>query len=347
MKPVRVAYAGYDRRTLALLAADPEIEIAAVNLIKELAGFRSLNPADLIFSAAYALRRLERMGWLERALTLACRLLAPLMSRPRRSYVSYLRTLTGLRAKLLDFEDSAQVAAFARERRLDLIVVNNWWLLPREILGCARLKPLNVHPSRLPQYRGSLPTLWSLKNGDRETALTYMLIDESVDGGEILAQYPFPVEPHDDSLSLESKIEGLLTRTLTRDLKSYARGEAGASRQDPSLASKTARYHPYMLVDWRSERAAEIVNKINLYPYLWAPDRCYAYLGGRKVSFGKASLGRAGSNLEPGEYALSCTKLRIGAEREIEIPLLGGLCFGEMVRLIARPRGRFDAGSAA
>ena len=60
MSAIRVAYAGYDRRTLELLAADPEIELVAANVIKELAAIRCKNPIDLLFALPYALRRGNR-----------------------------------------------------------------------------------------------------------------------------------------------------------------------------------------------------------------------------------------------------------------------------------------------
>lgn len=47
---------------------------------------------------------------------------------------------------------------------------------------------INIHPSLLPKYRGSIPTFWALLNNEREIGVTMHYIDSGIDSGDIIAQ---------------------------------------------------------------------------------------------------------------------------------------------------------------
>ncbi len=67
----------------------------------------------------------------------------------------------------------------------DYIVVAAYGqILPREILDHAPC--INLHASILPQYRGASPIQQTLLNGDKQTGVTAMLMEEGLDTGDIL-----------------------------------------------------------------------------------------------------------------------------------------------------------------
>jgi methionyl-tRNA formyltransferase len=69
--------------------------------------------------------------------------------------------------------------------KCDYIVVAAYGqILPREILDHAPC--INLHASILPQYRGASPIQQTLLNGDKETGVTAMLMEEGLDTGDIL-----------------------------------------------------------------------------------------------------------------------------------------------------------------
>ncbi len=77
----------------------------------------------------------------------------------------------------------------------DFIVVAAFGqLLPRSILDIAPC--INLHASLLPQYRGASPVQQSLLNGDTQTGVTSMLMEEGLDTGDILEKRYFQI-PHD------------------------------------------------------------------------------------------------------------------------------------------------------
>ncbi|RJQ37331.1 hypothetical protein C4559_03755 [Candidatus Microgenomates bacterium] len=69
-----------------------------------------------------------------------------------------------------------------------LVVADYGLLLPKKLLDLPKYAPLNVHPSLLPKYRGPTPGQSAILNGDKETGVTIIKLDEQIDHGPILAQ---------------------------------------------------------------------------------------------------------------------------------------------------------------
>ena len=71
----------------------------------------------------------------------------------------------------------------------DLIVVVAYaQILPKEILTIPKYECINVHGSLLPKYRGASCIQAAILNGDEETGITIMKMDEGLDTGPIIAQ---------------------------------------------------------------------------------------------------------------------------------------------------------------
>jgi len=68
------------------------------------------------------------------------------------------------------------------------VVVAYGKILPDEFLSAPRRGCINVHFSLLPLYRGAAPANWAIVNGERETGVTTMFIEPTLDTGPILLQ---------------------------------------------------------------------------------------------------------------------------------------------------------------
>ena len=116
----------------------------------------------------------------------------------------------------------------------DYIVVAAYGqILPKEILEYAPC--INLHASILPQYRGASPIQQTLLNGDKQTGVTAMLMDEGLDTGDILKIKTINVG--DDEM-VESLFERLtdVAADLTVDvLENFTALEP--KKQDESLAT--------------------------------------------------------------------------------------------------------------
>lgn len=76
----------------------------------------------------------------------------------------------------------------------DLFIVAAYGkILPKELLAIPAHGALNIHPSIIPRWRGPSPVQFTILNGDAETGVTIMLMDEKVDHGPILRNSKFKI----------------------------------------------------------------------------------------------------------------------------------------------------------
>ncbi|MBQ4194045.1 MAG: methionyl-tRNA formyltransferase, partial [Clostridia bacterium] len=88
--------------------------------------------------------------------------------------------------------------AFDEELRAldpELIVVAAYGnILPHEVLVYPKYGCVNAHGSLLPKYRGASPIQRAILDGERETGITAMYMDDGLDTGDIIEKYPCPIE---------------------------------------------------------------------------------------------------------------------------------------------------------
>jgi len=293
MGKIKYVYVGMDPETPIILSNDKDFELAGVALIDTFFT-QTLNPINFIFKSVFFLRKEEKLRWLEKLLIIKWKFLNPFSSSIFFKFKDYLTFISENNAKILDFEDIEKTEKYIQENKIDLIVVNAWDLLPENIIKAPKYGTINIHPSKLPKYKGALPTLWALKNGDKETAVTYLLVDKSVDGGKILAQHEISIGENDNAIDLEYKIADVLKETLADDIKRYIKGESIPYFQNENGTSKTGKYYEYLKIDLKNEKARDIYNKIKLYPFLEPGLHCFVELNNRKIEIKNAnfSLGK-------------------------------------------------------
>jgi methionyl-tRNA formyltransferase len=80
----------------------------------------------------------------------------------------------------------------------DIILVLGWYyILPKKIREIPKYGACGIHASLLPKYAGWTPLVWAIINGEKETGVTFFQFDDSVDGGDIIAQESFNIEIKD------------------------------------------------------------------------------------------------------------------------------------------------------
>lgn len=99
-------------------------------------------------------------------------------------------------------------------------------ILPKTVLEIPRLGCVNVHSSLLPKYRGAAPIQWSVINGEKETGVTTMLMDEGLDTGDMLEQAAIPIEPDETGGSLHDKLSALGAKLIVSTLEALQNGTA-------------------------------------------------------------------------------------------------------------------------
>lgn len=113
-----------------------------------------------------------------------------------------------------------------KELSPDLIVVFAYGkILPKEVLDIPKEGCWNIHLSLLPKYRGASPVQWALLEGEKETGVTIMLMDEGMDTGPILLQKCLPIEEEDNAQTLLQKLSELSVSALKEALDLWKEGK--------------------------------------------------------------------------------------------------------------------------
>ena len=132
------------------------------------------------------------------------------------------------------------------------IVVAYGQILPRRVIDVAPRGTVNVHASLLPRYRGAAPVQWAIVNGEAETGVTTMLIDEGLDTGPLLLAEPTPIGAEETAEALESRLAFMGGELLVRTLKGLQEGAIVPRPQDPARASLAPLIKKEDgLMDWR------------------------------------------------------------------------------------------------
>lgn len=110
------------------------------------------------------------------------------------------------------------------------VVVAFGQILSREVLAVPRYGCINVHASLLPRYRGASPIQQVILDGEKETGVTTMMMDEGLDTGDILLQKSIAIAPDETGGSLFDKLSELGAPLLLETLR---RLEAGTLTRIP------------------------------------------------------------------------------------------------------------------
>lgn len=163
------------------------------------------------------------------------------------------------------------------EWRPDLIVVAAYGqILPKALLELPRFGCINVHASLLPKYRGAAPIQWAILNGDPETGVTIMKMDEGLDTGGMLSRVVTPVEASDNAQTLHDRLARLGADLLVPTLFDYLEGKAAVQPQPADGASYARKITKEDgLIDWKkpAEEIWRQVRGLNPWPsaFTWIP----------------------------------------------------------------------------
>ena len=154
-----------------------------------------------------------------------------------------------------------------------LIVAAYGQIMPKTIIEIPRFGCLNIHPSLLPKYRGASPVQFAILNGERETGVTIMLMDEKMDHGPILAQEKIEIGSREDAPSLLERAANLGALMLIPTINDYVNEKIipQEQRHDEATFSKILKKDDGK-IDWQKS-AAEIYNQIRAFrpwPGTWS-----------------------------------------------------------------------------
>lgn len=183
-----------------------------------------------------------------------------------------------------------------------IVVVAYGKILPKEILNIAKYGCVNGHASLLPKYRGASPIQWCIVQGETETGVTTMLMDEGMDTGDILETVKVKIGEEETAEQLFERLSQISAELMVSTLEKLEKGEITPQKQtgEPS-------YAPIIKKDMAKldfqKTATEIHNAVRGY-YSWPC--AYFLLNGKRVKVISARVGdktnkKFGTVIENGE----------------------------------------------
>jgi len=113
-------------------------------------------------------------------------------------------------------EHDREIIAALGERKVDLVCLAGYMrILSHEFVEAYRGRILNIHPSLLPLFSGLEPQKQALEHRAKTSGCTVHFVDETLDGGPIIAQREVPI--HEDDT-----VESLAARILVEEHKLYS-----------------------------------------------------------------------------------------------------------------------------
>lgn len=170
-----------------------------------------------------------------------------------------------LQPKKLDEDFTLQVSSF----KIDLAIIAAYGkIIPKTILNTFKYGAINIHASLLPAYRGASPIQCAILNGDKETGVTIMRVDEEMDHGNIISNLKTQISKIDTYESLSHKLAGLGAELLIKTIPYYISRKLKPVEQNHSKATYTKIIKKEDgKIDW--SKSAEEIERMTRAFYPW------------------------------------------------------------------------------
>ena len=178
-------------------------------------------------------------------------------------------------------------------------------IIPKEILDIPRLGCINVHGSLLPKYRGAAPIQWAVLNGDKETGVTTMFMDEGMDTGDMIEKEVVKIGDNETTGELWDRLSIVGANLLVKTLKLLENGEATRKKQPEEFTVAPMLKKEIAKIDWEnysSKKIKDLARGLN--PFMGA----FSYLNDKKIKIWKVEIDEEKYDVDPGTVVVSDSK---------------------------------------
>lgn len=199
-------------------------------------------------------------------------------------------------------EDAEEALRVLREINPDAIVVVAYGqILPASILGLPKYGCINSHASLLPKYRGAAPIQRCIQNGDTETSLCTMKMDEGLDTGDIIMRRDVVITPEMTGTELSGILSRISGELMCETLVKLENGTAVLSAQtycrEPSYAQMITKEELDLDFTLPAKRVYDFIRAMADVPC------CYTFLDGKRLKVYRSRLTERTSGLPAGSVA--------------------------------------------
>ncbi len=144
-----------------------------------------------------------------------------------------------------------------------LLVIAFGQKIGAQLLSLSNCRVINLHGSLLPKYRGAAPINWAIINGDSETGLTVIEINEQWDAGAILGQIKTKILPGETADKLHDRLGLLGPEIVEQVLGQISKGQDQPLKQNDSLTCRAPKLRKTDAAIIWSQPAQKICNLIH------------------------------------------------------------------------------------
>jgi len=137
-----------------------------------------------------------------------------------------------------------------------LFSIGNLSVLPKEIISLPSKYAINYHDALLPQYAGLNATSWAIMNQEKQHGITWHIMTEKVDDGEILKQVAIEVSEGETAFTLNGKCYEAALTTFTAMIDELRHDKATLTPQDKSKRSyfsRTRQSSQGCMISWQRD----------------------------------------------------------------------------------------------
>ncbi len=220
--------------------------------------------------------------------------------------------------------DSPSAAAFDY-----LLSIANLKLLPPALVSRARFGAVNFHDGPLPRYAGLNAPAWALMAGEQQHGITWHVMTDEVDAGDVLLERAVAVDDDDTSFTLNARCYEVGIQSFAELVPRLASRSAAGAPQDLSLRTYFARAErPRGLatLDWRQPAAHldRVVRALDFGPYRNPLAVPKVWVGSRLL------VARRSQVLETGDAATPGTIKEVGERRLVVACAQGALALSDL-----------------
>ncbi len=213
--------------------------------------------------------------------------------------------------KVIQAKNKKELQETLKTFNVDFFIVFAYgMILEKETLEIPKIAAINIHASLLPKYRGASPIQESLKNGDNESGISIMKMDEKLDHGDIYFIKRIKIDKNDSSISLSEKISNSSAEILPHILRDIEAKELSAIKQDHKKASyckKISKEDGEINFNQSAEEISNLIRAYTPWPLVWTKYK------GKKIKIIKTET--IDKKIDPGKFIIEDRELLIGSKK--------------------------------
>ncbi len=182
-----------------------------------------------------------------------------------------------------------------KDLKPDLFVVVAFRILPPDVFELPPKGTINLHSSLLPKYRGAAPINWAIINGEKETGVTTIMIQQKVDAGDIVLQKKAQITDDETAGELHDKLATLGATLLLESINLIASGSVSLKVQTGKVTKAPKLTRELGLINWEDSggQVRNLIRGLNPHP------GAYTFFNGRLLKLFRAQLVENSSTSSP------------------------------------------------